>query len=158
LLLARLGVAESSRNLNKLMSLLNKFKYKGPFNEAWERWWWPLVNNWWYNLGEGIPGLATLNASERVQILNEKIKLKLSPAKAIDKTYSTKFWTICQLYESPLDAFDGLLLDMGYEPLSWQESSYVSLKAAVDPKLKAKPISISTIDKQRFEDFKKLAK
>jgi hypothetical protein len=156
-LLGRLGVSPKSPDLSKLLLKLKPFKYNGPFNEAWPRWWWPLVNNWWYGLKEGTPGLATINAGKRVEVLNKITKLKLVEEKPIEKTYSSKFGTVCQFYQKPLDSFDGLLLDMGYEPFPWQDSLYISLKASVDPKIKAKNFTISSLDKQRFEDFKKLA-
>jgi hypothetical protein len=156
-LLGKLGVSNKSKDLNKLLEKVSKFKYKGPFHDGWERWWWPLVNHWWYTLNKGIPGLANLNSKDRVEILSKYTGLKLTEEKPISANYSTKFGTVCQFYRRPLDSFDGLLIDTGFEVLPWQDSSYVSLKAAADPKFRTRHFSISATEKQRLDNYKRLA-
>ena len=157
-LLARLGVSSESKGIGSLLGILSKFSYSGPFHEAWPRWWWPLINNWWYSLFKNMKGIALLTAKERVETINRKLKLQLKPAVPIQKQYGSKFWTVCQFYNKPLDPFDGLILDLGYEPLPWQDASYLSLKAALDPKSKLRAFNISSTDKIRFQEYKKLDK
>jgi hypothetical protein len=161
ILQSRLGLNETAkgeRGYSVLMEILSKFAYVGPFHEAWPRWWWPQINDWWHSFVKPPRGVATLTASERIQAINSKLKLRLKPAEPISPNYERKFWTICQFYKLPLDLFDGLLLDLGYELLPWQDPLYISLKAAVDPNSRLESFKINSIDKARYEDYKKLSK
>jgi hypothetical protein len=158
-LLARFGIDVESRDKALFLeTIMKSFKYKGPFNEAWPRWWWPLANNWWYKNFMGLSNLASLNAKERVEQLVKKTKLKLSPADAIRQDYSTRFWTVCQLYNKPLDSIDGFLIEQSFEPYPWQENSYISMAGSTDIDAKAQGLAINSIDKNRFTDYKNAIK
>lgn len=153
---ARLGVSNNSDDYDSLIGKLNKFKYKGPFSDNWDRWWWPLLNNW---INEKTKqNLSFLDATERVELLKQLTKLdKLISAKPIDKNYSNKFWTICELYNKPLDPFiDGVILEDIDEPLPWQEKRYISLKASIDLDSKVLGLIPDEVEKERIKAYKKM--
>jgi hypothetical protein len=133
-LLARLGISEKSKDLDKLLKMLTKKAiYKGPFSEAWPRWWWPAVEAWWKEVSDTEKPVTSLQAEERVAILSKSLKLRqLEVAKRIATGYRTFFSTICQALRQPLDPIDGFVVASG--PLrSWQDRLYVSIKAALAP-------------------------
>lgn len=81
-LLASLGISPDSKNLDKLLSVLNKngITYTGIFGKGWERWW----NYRLHRLGQELCSehLGYLTAEQRVLCLNENFGLKLIPAKS----------------------------------------------------------------------------
>ncbi|PRY09813.1 hypothetical protein CLV24_11717 [Pontibacter ummariensis] len=154
LLAARLGVDTDCEDFTKLINRdLEKFRFTGPFSEGWKRWWWHLVEQWWNNLPNSPGSLAFLNAADRVGVLNEELRLNLKVAKSIDKEYSTRFWSVCKFYQQPLDPFDGLLTEMSREPFAWQDSEYISIKAALDPNSKASNIFPHPIERERLKEI-----
>lgn len=156
LMLARLGISEDSEDLKLLLDKLKPFKYKGPFSENWERWWWPLLNNWLKVKSK--ENISFLNASERLEIISNITKLEnLKAAKPIDKNHSTKFWSICTLYKKPLDPFtDGVVLESQDELLPWQERQYMSLKASIDLESKVVGLLPDPVEKERIKAYKKV--
>lgn len=154
ILAARLGIdSEKSDDWGNLLKLLNDFKYSGVFHEAFERWWFSGIIDWWHsNFPNKI--LISLNAEDRVKLIKEKFDFKnIQAAVPIAKTTSTKFWTVCQAYEKPLDPKDGFLID-GNELKPWQDKKYISLESILERDAIDKGLVIHPEEKERFEDIK----
>lgn len=152
MLAARLGVdIQESPDFNKLKEkYLRTAAYSGMFHEGWPRWWSYLLDEWWKTLEGNQAPLRTISASERVKILKKITNLKrLSPATPIEKNYSDKFWTICQVTKKPLDPKDGFILQVPEFRL-WQDRPYVSLRAAVDGSMEEAHLIIDRTDRERF--------
>jgi len=152
ILAARLGVDfENSEDWRILVENLEDFKYTGIFSTSFERWWAYDILNWWNT--QFSKSLIQLTALERVSLIKEKFNLtKLKEASPIDKTTSTKFWTICQVYQKPIDPKDGFLVD-GYL-LNWQDKKYISLESILERDAKTKGLLVHPEDKERLEDIK----
>lgn len=132
MLCARLGLDETSFESSGLDKGLDKFTYKGPFGDAWKRWWWPAVDNWWRKLDSDLPPVLSLTAEQRLTQLRRAGYKKLQAAEAIAKGYSSRFTTICQKLRKPLDPIDGFVLS-GRRLESWQSRLYVSAEVATKP-------------------------
>jgi hypothetical protein len=80
--LAQLGVAKEGNDVDTLFDVLKKANviYSGVFSEGWSRWWQHRLWDWEKQLCE--EPLGNITAQERVACLNEKLGLKLSPAKS----------------------------------------------------------------------------
>jgi hypothetical protein len=80
--LARFGVAKKGKDVDTLFDVLKKAKviYSGVFSEGWTRWWWHRLQDWEEQFCDEQFG--NLTGSKRVLCLNEKLGLKLSPAKS----------------------------------------------------------------------------
>ena len=131
-LCARLGIEEASLGKKLSEKLHQRAAYKGPFSEAWPRWWWSAVEKWWRKLDAYSPSILSLTAAERVEQLRSSGYKGLKPAKAIVAGYSTRFTTICQHLRQPLDPIDGFMLTAaGLE--SWQDRLYVSREVVLRP-------------------------
>lgn len=154
-LAARLGIdVENSENWEQLLTLLKDFEYSGIFNNPLKRWWFSDILEWWNN---NFPNdiLIRLDAYQRVKLIVEKFNLKgIVVAEAIPKTTSTKFWTICQVYQKPLDPKDGFLID-GNLMKPWQDKRYISLESILERDAKEKGFVIHPEEKERFEDLKR---
>lgn len=156
ILRARLGISNGSKDYSLLIKFLEKFQYKGPFGDNWNRWWWPLINNWFKKKTKN--NLAFLNSEERKTKISEITEIQnLKAARPLTKNYSSKFWTVCKLYKSPLDPYsDGVVLEEINEPLPWQEKEYISLKAAIDVESKILGLIPEKYEKERIREYKKL--
>ena len=135
LLAVRLGIdIDRSPDWMTLLGRLPEHcKYRGPFNQAWPRWWTSLIQDeWWFGISKGqTPSLGSLTAEQRVERLRERLGLDdLFPAEPIANGYSPKFQTISVISGKPLDPRDGVLLG-GKQPLPWQEASYISRDEAL---------------------------
>ncbi|MEK6304582.1 MAG: hypothetical protein AABO41_28175 [Acidobacteriota bacterium] len=133
LLCARLGIEEASLSGTDLAAKLDKTAaYKGPFSDAWPRWWWSAVEKWWHTLGTNLAPMLSLTADERVKQLKDSGYKQVMTAEVIAKGYSPRFTTICQKLRQPIDPIDGFVLAAAdYEP--WQDRLYVSRKVALEP-------------------------
>lgn len=134
LLLARLGVDSEgpTGSVSRLLKTLSAYRYKGPFGEAWPRWWsYGIEREWWLSLQNVSQSLSFLSADERVKIINASLHVKLRAAKPIQQNYQNRFYTICEHFKRPLDPIDGVIIDEE-EPAPWQERRYLSLKAALE--------------------------
>lgn len=153
-LAARFGIDfKISEDWKTLTGEFKNAKYSGVFSNALKRWWASDILNWW-NANFPNKSLIQLNALERVELLKEKFKLNnLIEAQPIAKTTSTKFWTICQAYQQPLDPKDGFLLD-GNLTHSWQDKRYLSLESILERDAKGKGLFIHPAEKERLEDIK----
>jgi hypothetical protein len=149
---ARLGIDfNNSDDWKQIKEKLEDFKYSGVFKESFDRWWAYDILNWWNsNLSKS---LIQLTALERVDLIKEKFDLSgLKEAQPIPKTTSTKFWTICQVYQKPIDPKDGFLVDGNL--LSWQDKRYISLESILERDAKKAGVLIHPADKERLADIK----
>ena len=131
-LAAKLGIdKDNSKGWLKLVSKLRKYKYSGPFHDGWQRWWaYGIEKEWWFSISGQNASLSLLNAQERVQILKQATQIRtLVAASPIIPQYHTRFYTICEHYQKPLDPVDGVIIAEKPEP--WQERRYLSLDAAL---------------------------
>lgn len=153
ILAARLGVNfKDSTDWVALIERINSFKYTGIFKDSFNRWWSNDVLNWWNS--NFYKPLIQLTAKERVSLLKEKFELtNLVEAQQIDKTTSSKFWTVCQAYKLPLDPKDGFLLD-GSLMHTWQDKRYLSLHSILEREAKQQGLLIHPAEKERLEDIK----
>lgn len=154
-LAARLGIdIEKSEDWEQILALLKDYEYTGIFNGSLKRWWFSDILEWWYN---NFPNdiLIRLDASQRVKLIAEKFDFeRVVVAEAIPKTTSTKFWTVCQAYQKPLDPKDGFLID-GNHLKPWQDKRYISLESILERDAKEKGFAIHPEEKERFDDIKK---
>lgn len=129
LLAARLGVdKDNSKDWEKLTNALKKYKYTGPFSDAWQRWWaYDIEKDWWATTSKQNRPISLLSSENRVEIIKRNTKFKkLAPTKPIKDTYHTKYYTICEYHKKPLDPIDGVILsEKTLQP--WQERRYISL-------------------------------
>lgn len=155
ILAARLGIdIEKSEDWEKVLALLKEYEYTGVFNGPSKRWWFNDILEWWNSNFPNVI-LIRLDASLRVKLIAEKFNLeKIVAAEAIPKTTSTKFWTVCQAYQKPLDPKDGFLID-GNQLKPWQDKRYISLESILERDAKEKGFVIHPEERERFEDIKK---
>tara|TARA_R110002033_G_scaffold158532_1_gene194667 strand:+ start:2284 stop:3399 length:1116 start_codon:yes stop_codon:yes gene_type:complete len=136
ILAARLGVNKDSEGFQDLIN--NKLKssiYTGPFSTYWKRWWWHSVENWWNKKVK--ENIAFMSASERLEALKKATKLEnLNVQESRNVGDSSYFWTICELYKTPIDPVDGFLVQ-GKEVYAWQDNKYMSYDAVLTPDSKA---------------------
>jgi hypothetical protein len=133
-LASRLGIDKNaSKDWKKILDLIAKFKYLGPFGDAWERWWaFGVEKEWWLPTSSQDSPLSILNAKERVEIIKKKTGFRnLIVAKPIKPKYHTRFYTICEHTKKPLDPIDGVII-AEKEPQPWQERRYISLDTALE--------------------------
>jgi len=135
-LAARLGIdIVKSEYWKNLLAKIEKYKYEGPFSDAWPRWWaYGIEREWWFSLVKGQHPLSVLTAEERVGILKRTLRLsKLVFAIPIKQNYHSRYYTICEHCQSPLDPLDGVVISEK-EPEPWQERRYISLDVALERK------------------------
>ncbi len=133
-LASRLGIDKNkSKDWGKLLNSIKKYKYLGPFGEAWERWWaYGVEKEWWFTTSGQDISISLLTAKERLEIIKKKTSIKnLIAAEPIKPKYHTRFYTICEYSKKPLDPIDGVIL-AEKEPQPWQERRYISLVAALE--------------------------
>lgn len=132
LLAARMGVDKEQSGNNWLM-LLKYFEqsvYKGVFSEGWQRWWFFGIERWWFDtFPEKI--LRLLDASDRVNLLNDKLQLLLVAQKKTFRSSSEKFWVLCKGTLAPIDVTDGFLIAGQDNIYPWQDKEYVSYDEAL---------------------------
>lgn len=130
LIAARFGIDKTCDDFGSFLEYIGKYKYKGLFSSAYERWWWNGVMVFWNDISEK-QSLRRLDATERVTILNSKLGLKLVPATPIKNNFSSYFWTYCKGSLLPLDPSEGYVF-MQKELKPWQEEEYISLDYALE--------------------------
>jgi hypothetical protein len=130
---ARLGVniTNSKDSWETIKEKLQVAKYTGPFCEAWPRFWWFRVEDWWATLESNISELGLLDSHERVTKLNEIFSTKLVASEPILPKYSACFSTLCVGTSLPLDPIDGLRV-VRRSSRTWQDTLYVSAHAALE--------------------------
>ena len=73
-LAARMGIDKnSSEDWNILLEIINSTKYTGVFSEGWQRWWMPLIEEWFESIT--TDNWRSLSARERVEIITKKTGL-----------------------------------------------------------------------------------
>ena len=55
------------------MEIINSTKYTGVFSEGWQRWWMPLIEEWFESIT--TDNWRSLSARERVEIITKKTGL-----------------------------------------------------------------------------------
>lgn len=152
---ARLGVdITGSPDWDKLKRKMASSAYTGPFSDAWPRWWWFKVENWWNTLADCPGKLRNLSAAKRVEFLRKSTKLAgLQAAAPIGENYNDSYWTICFALKRPLNPLDGFII-AGDDPKPWQEKQYISLKAAVERTGYTEGIKVNPVEFERFQKYK----
>jgi len=127
LLAIRLGVDKNnSSDWSKLLIEFEKFKYKGIFSDAWERWWIGDVMRWWREITDNN-SLLTMNADEKMKIIKDKFSLTNILSIELPKKHSDKaFWYKCILSGTPLSIYDGFSIKGQDTKLDWQDRDYIS--------------------------------
>jgi hypothetical protein len=150
---ARLGVALDSPAINRVLKRLDEsVVYKGPFGDAWPRWWAHALEDWWQKITDAPQGLASLIAEDRVKILRKILRIPdgLNVASPINDSYSRYFTTICVASEQPLDPIDGFVVaDSGAQ--AWHDKKYVSREAALDPAAFEKKFTLDPLEEARLK-------
>lgn len=132
-LCARLGIDYDSRGRARLLKRVsNSCRYRGPYGDAWPRWWSAAVDGWWRKIAEGKV-LSRMAAKERVDLISTKLRVSgLTPAQPFADGYSAYFSTVCSQTHRPLDPIDGFLVsDPQSQP--WQHRRYVARDVALNP-------------------------
>ena len=155
-LAARLGVDKSSPDWDMFKNeFLKPFIYTGILSGFYERWWWPLVDEWWNNKLSDQVSIRTLSATERVNIIcKHKEGIKLKPQEKSEKSQSDKFWTVCNVRRTAMDTIDGFLIAGQDNNYPWQDKEYVCNEEALRPKYLGIWKSVSTTEKNRLQNLK----
>lgn len=127
---ARLGVNKESNDWERLLELLNPYKYKGILSDSYDRWWSEKILTWWSSIADGV-SLRRTDSKKRVEILNKKLNLDLTPLSHLPHANSTCFWTICMETKKALDPNEGFIINKK-EYFPWQEMEYLSLHSALE--------------------------
>jgi len=137
-LAARLGIdIANSLDWTAVKNSLSSTKYNGVFSEGWQRWWVPLIEEWWKETVKAKTYLRSTPATERVALIKDALQLEnIQSSQKIEKADSEEFWTVCKGYNKPLDPVDGLIIEGQEKLYPWQEPEYVSIDAALKSKNK----------------------
>tara|TARA_Y100000815_G_C13349434_1_gene503599 strand:+ start:10909 stop:12063 length:1155 start_codon:yes stop_codon:yes gene_type:complete len=151
MLQTKLGVSSDSEDWETCKALLNEYKYKGPFSQIKDRWWFSRVEDWWFELcPESV--LQSLTCSERVDVLKSKLGLdKLSPIpiRYPNGEQSQNLWVNCVLSGTPLDPFDALRV-RDPEAKSWEQPKYMDVKAHIEDSTEPKKFVVHTDDQKKI--------
>ncbi|MDT0676996.1 hypothetical protein [Autumnicola musiva] len=159
LLASRLGIdIEKSQDWSKLVDdFFSDEMYQGVFSDAWKRWWMDRIQNKFKSLTG--KRLASLNAVQRVNSIVAATKLSsLVPAEPIEKSISTKFWTLCEYYKRPLDPLEGYKIHYTKEPKPWQDQMYLSFEAASERKGLKSGLKVHADDIEKLKIAKQAVK
>lgn len=155
-LAARLGIDQNSEDWTLFKNeFLEPFLYNGILSGYYERWWWPLIEDWWFHKVTKEINIRTLSAKERLDVIKSlKEGIRLKAATISEKSKSDKFWTVCKASRVPIDTVDGFLIAGQDNNFSWQEKEYVSNDEALRPKNIDAWKSVATIEKNRLQSLK----
>jgi hypothetical protein len=157
ILFARLGVDLKNslkEDISKLYDFFSPSLYKGIFSKGWSKWWMSKIEKQWESIAEN-KALRSLDAEQRVSILNEKLQLKLKVSELDAKAKSSKFWTICKGSGKSIDNVDGLLVARQEKTYPWQDKVYISFEEALKPTNKDAWIDITENEKIKLQMLKK---
>jgi hypothetical protein len=152
MLQTKLGVSSDSGDWGTCKALLDEYKYKGPFSQIKDRWWFSRIEDWWFDLcPESV--LQSLTCEERVDVL--KAKLDLDELSAIPIRYpngeqSQNLWVNCVLSGTPLDPFDALRV-RDPEAKSWEQPKYMDVKAYLEDPTDPKKFVVHTDDQKKIK-------
>ncbi len=154
-LASRLGInIELSESWDELKEILKSLGYTGIYSKVWRRWWSHKLVQFWREVFPTSPPLISLKAIERVDMLKAHYNLeKLSPATPIEKASGSKFWTVCKVYNRPLDVRDGILIET-LDPEPWHDKRYISLESILERDYKGKKIIIHPSEIARVNELK----
>ena len=152
---ARLGVdieaSNSEWHILKAILIKENIIYAGLLSGGWECYWAFKLDRWWQAHIEKND-LRTTDASERVRLLNEVLKLNLVAAAKIKFCSSGEYWTVCRGLNRPLDPLNGFMIGSNVcNP--WLEIQYVSGLAELE-KTDSEAWKINVMDRERFNYFK----
>ncbi len=149
-LAARLGIdIEKSKGWEDIKSqLFEEAKYSGIFSSSWQRWWADKVFDIFEQKTKA--NLASLEARERVDLLQEHVKEPIVASAPLKFCQSTNFWTVCQVTRKAIDPFEAFKIDMKEEPKPWQDYQYVSLYALLERLAEQEGIVIHPSEMDRF--------
>ena len=157
ILFARLGVdikTSKSEDILKIKSFFSESQYTGIFSSGWNRWWMSKIEKLWKSISENKT-LRSLDAEQRVSVLNDKFKLTLKASVLDSKSKSLKFWTICKGTGRPIDNVDGLLVARQEKTYPWQDKVYISFEEALKPTNKEAWLDVNENEKVKLEILKK---
>lgn len=126
-LAARLGITKKS--LESIKGMITECEYNGIMSYCYERWWMPMILEFWNTLSNGFPRYLT--AEERVEVLKDKLGVELDVAEAGIPEESTEFWTCCIATHFPLDPMDGFICN-DRDLYDWEENHYISMRGALE--------------------------
>lgn len=151
ILAARLGVDIKSEKWAVLSNeVLSPFIYSGIFSDYYKRWYMPFIEEWWEKeISEEIV-LRSSSAEKRVQLLNSKLNLNLTPILKDEESKSSSFWTVCMQTKKPIDTIDGFLVENQDDSFPWQEKKYICLEEA----LRELNYKVAPIEKNRLQILK----
>lgn len=152
-LAARLGIDQSSQDFDSFLGKISDCKYSGILSSSYDRWWFHKVTEFWNSIS-GNKSLRRTNASERVEIINHALGLKLAPATPLKYATSSNFWSICAVTNKPLDPNEGYVYSKK-ELEVWQEQEYISLYATLE--YPENRVYLSPIDRNEIFELSKNA-
>src|SRR5690606_13201610 len=137
-LATRLGVdKDKSTEWKIILKKLEEHEYKGLFSEGWKRWWMSGLENWWTTELEIKESLRSTKASQKVELLKEKLRLtELIGLTKAEKCKSETFWINCIGSGVAIDTIDGLLVAGQDNYFPWQDKNYITYEEALNPKKK----------------------
>lgn len=124
---ARLGIDKECDDFQKLLKLLESYRYKGILSTSYKRWWADKIQEWWNCEFDG-EFLRLMPAQQRVQALNSKFNLHLCSVNPLDFNRSSCYWSICNELKRPIDPNEGYVI-LNDKIYPWQEHEYYSLKS-----------------------------
>lgn len=155
-LAARLGVdiAKSKKSWESILRILNKndVNYNGLLHHGWTRYWAFALEEWWEKFSPR--SLRTMNATNRIEVLNSKFDLDLIASERIKFCSSEEYWTICYGTNLPIDPLNGFMIGQNIS-YPWQEAQYVSAYAELE-KTDKESWKINILDRERYNQFKKV--
>lgn len=157
ILFARLGVdvnTSKPEDISIIKEFFSDSQYTGIFSGGWSRWWMSKIEKLWKSISENKT-LRSLDAEQRVSVLNEKFKLTLKASELDPKSKSLKFWTICKGTGRPIDNVDGLLIARQEKTYPWQDKVYISFEEALKPTNKEAWLDVNENEKVKLEILKK---
>jgi hypothetical protein len=132
LLAVRLGIDRSrSGDWNALRAGLARAIYRGVFADGYERWWMPLILEWWSEDIDPDHPPYRLKATERVELIINKTKLvSLAPLTEDSDSPGLRFWHLCLRSHRPVDPAFGFPLIAVWGHETWQDVDYLCLEEA----------------------------
>ncbi len=157
ILATRLGIdKDKSPEWKTVLKKIEEHKYKGIFSEGWQRWWMEGLDNWWASELDIKESIRSTKASQKVELLKEKLKLtELVALTKAEKSKSETFWTNCIGSGVAIDTIDGLLVAGQDNYFPWQDKYYVSYEEVLNPKRKDIWKNLSPFEKHKFELLQK---
>lgn len=127
MLATKLGIdVSASGDWDKLLSVLETYKYRGVFSNLKDRWWMSRVEDWWYDICDNQT-LRALTAEERVNVIKRSLGFEnLVPIKPkySNGKQSQKFWVNCIVSGTPLDPYDAIVANKP-DLMAWEQTIYL---------------------------------